>query len=186
MSTFSERLTFLIETHAKGRHTAFSKKAGIPKTTMQGYVDGRFPKFNHLVRIRETYGVNLDWLMTGEGEVYNKDRKGRIVAEEEPPYTVQKNCTGVDLASLAGLEGLGDLLKMTTAILTSKTEYSGSLAANIRSFYHSLELEKRTAKLESECDELRKEVVDLRKEVAAMREALKLAIPQADPEESAA
>lgn len=68
--------------------------------------------------------------------------------------------------SLVSTEALGDLMKMTTAILTSPTEYAGSLAANIRSFYRSLELEKRTAKLENECK-------DLRQRLAALEDKLK-------------
>ena len=71
---------------------------------------------------------------------------------------------------------LGELVKMTTEVLMSRTEYSGSLAANIRSFHHSLELEKRTAKLEGECD-------DLRKRVAALEEKLTGAPPGEDCEE---
>jgi phage repressor protein C with HTH and peptisase S24 domain len=67
---FSERLNFLVTEHSGGKVTHFAKKAGIPPGTFDNYLKGRLPQAEQLLRIRETYGVNIDWLLTGEGEPY--------------------------------------------------------------------------------------------------------------------
>lgn len=42
-----------------------------------------------------------------------------------------------------------EMLKMTRTVLESGTEFSDSLAANIRSFFHSVQMEKRLSDVES-------------------------------------
>ena len=37
---------------------------------MQNYKNGRMPSADHLIRIRETFNIDLNWLLTGEGEMY--------------------------------------------------------------------------------------------------------------------
>lgn len=55
-------------------------------------------------------------------------------------------------------EEAGQLLEMASKILISQTQYSASLAANIRSFYHAVELEERISKIENEVEVLRRKV----------------------------
>lgn len=64
------RLLLLAERHADGKHTIFAKKADIPASTFQGYLQGRSPHPDHLLRLRETYGVSIDWILSGDGPVY--------------------------------------------------------------------------------------------------------------------
>lgn len=81
MENFLDRLKFLIDSLADGKHTVFAKNAGIPISTFQGYLNGRFPKQNHLLRIREHYNVNIDWLSSGIGEPFLRETFG-------PPQTL--------------------------------------------------------------------------------------------------
>lgn len=61
------RLSELVEEFANGNKANFAKTSDIPKTTFYGYLDGRNPKIEHLLKIREKYHVSLDWLLSGEG-----------------------------------------------------------------------------------------------------------------------
>jgi transcriptional regulator with XRE-family HTH domain len=153
-------------------------RTGMATRTVQRAEKGFIPTPLYQQKFRSLFGKPFDNCLP------DTVQKDSIVAEEHGLYGVTGKKTAESIYKDRGstqVDGvdLGDLLTMTTAILTSTTEYSGSLAANIRSFYRSLELEKRTAKLESECGELRERVV-------ALEEKLKLVTPQADPEESAA
>lgn len=50
----------------------FLQIAGIPGSTFQYYINGRMPSGDHLIRIHEKFGVRVDWLLTGEGEMTEK------------------------------------------------------------------------------------------------------------------
>jgi transcriptional regulator with XRE-family HTH domain len=70
MGDISERLLFLVKRHTKGKVTVFAKKAGIPPSTFQYYINDRMPHGEHLKRICETFNVNLNWLLIGKGDPY--------------------------------------------------------------------------------------------------------------------
>lgn len=72
MRTFTDRLLFLVDRHADGKPTVFAKKAGISGGTFHAYIKGRLPHAEQLIRIRECYDVNINWLLTGEGEIYTE------------------------------------------------------------------------------------------------------------------
>ncbi|MEW6670189.1 MAG: helix-turn-helix domain-containing protein [Thermodesulfobacteriota bacterium] len=132
MSTLIERLLRVIAEKADGKHTIFAKSAGIPTTTMQGYVKGRTPHVDHLIRIRDTYRIDLNWLLTGEGEMVWSDSKDTsiIYKEGDDPELIE-------------------LLQMTREVLKSDTNYASSLSANIRSFHESVQLKRQIRDLDS-------------------------------------
>jgi hypothetical protein len=75
METFFDRMRWLVNKFGKGRKHTFGKKLMIPKATMQRYVVDRIPDTEYLVRINETFNVNLNWLLTGKGDpiIVDKD-----------------------------------------------------------------------------------------------------------------
>jgi Bacteriophage CI repressor helix-turn-helix domain len=143
MSNLSDRLSEIVSEKARGKHTIFAKNAGIPTSTFQGYINGRLPHSEHLIRIRETYSVNINWLLTGKGEKYIREEDSR---EYSACY---------EEVNLNDSPGMMDLLVITREILQSGTGYSESLAANIRSFRIAVITEKRLNKMESEVAELK-------------------------------
>ena len=78
--------------------------------------------------------VNLQWLITGEGEMIREDKKGSLYNKVEPDEDPE----------------IVDLLSRTVEILRSDTDYSASLSANIRSFHHAVKTENRLDTLEAE------------------------------------
>ena len=53
--------------------TDFSRYSGIPYTTIQEYIyDNRMPGGESLLKICTNLSVSMDWLMTGEGEMYKE------------------------------------------------------------------------------------------------------------------
>lgn len=130
---FINRLMDLVSKHSGGKHTHFAKKAGIPTSTFQCYIQGRSPHADHLLRIRETFGVNMDWLLTGEGPIYIDTARaegGRGLADEDP-----------EVAEL--LEGARRVLKSGNPVAFD------ALERNIRYFDHAVATEKRLESLET-------------------------------------
>lgn len=126
MGNISDRLKELVNKHADGKHTVFAKKAGIPTSTFQYYIDGRYPKAEHLIRIYETYNININWLLTGIGEIYN----GEGGYEDE------------DLI-------VSELLEEARKVLTSGDQIAFDvLERNIRYFSHAIDTERRLISIE--------------------------------------
>jgi hypothetical protein len=66
-----QRLKYVVETVSGGKHTVFAKKCGIPPGSFQAYINGqRIPPTEHLIKILTVCGINLNWLLIGEGEPF--------------------------------------------------------------------------------------------------------------------
>lgn len=133
----TERLSFLIASLADGKHTVFAKKAGIPISTFQAYINkGRPPHLEHLLRIHEIFSVDINWLVTGEGHPFIKKVEPSAI-DPDPE--------------------INEMLEMTRAVITSNTGFAHSLKANIRSFYDAVETQNKLDQLEQRISEVEKQ-----------------------------
>ena len=91
--------------------------------------------------------VNFNYILTGKGNMIRGagDEMGEPESIKEDPET-------------AGL------LSMTREILKSDTDYSASLAANIRSFHRAIETEKRLQIMESRLGVVEKRLKEIPEE----------------------
>ena len=53
---------------------SLATKVGVSLTTIQNYEGGKFPKGEHAVSLARNLGCTIDWLLTGEGPVYDPTR----------------------------------------------------------------------------------------------------------------
>ena len=65
-----DNLLKLVNIHSEGNAAAFAKKAGIRQSTFHRYLNDRMPNVESLNAICNTYDVNLNWLLTGRGEMH--------------------------------------------------------------------------------------------------------------------
>lgn len=67
--TVGDRLDGLIKARDKGSVLAASRRTGLPQRTLAHIVKGDTanPRRDVLLRIAETYGVRLEWLLAGKG-----------------------------------------------------------------------------------------------------------------------
>jgi hypothetical protein len=71
LDTIKKRLEYVVEILSDGKHTVFAKKCGIPPGSFQAYINGeRVPPSEHLVKLITVFGINLNWLLVGEGEPF--------------------------------------------------------------------------------------------------------------------
>lgn len=67
MATISDRLREII---GQGSVHAFAKRCEVSGTAMRQYLEGSIPSADKAARIASQSGVNLQWLVTGEGPKY--------------------------------------------------------------------------------------------------------------------
>ncbi len=134
-----------------------AKKVGVSKTTIQNYESGIIPKGKYLAKLSRVLKCSIDWLLIGEESPYIKE----AFILEDPSWMTEKELAEYhdkirDGKSpiYKGMEELEDsetagLISMTREILKSDTDYSASLAANVRSFHHAIKTENRLNGVES-------------------------------------
>jgi transcriptional regulator with XRE-family HTH domain len=72
-----ERIKLLVDRFASGKYTVFARNSGIPVSTFKNYVDGSSnPTSEHLKKIASVFGVNLNWLILGEGGPFVERKQG--------------------------------------------------------------------------------------------------------------
>ena len=105
----------------KRRQGKFAKIIGISPSFLSEVVNLKSgPSFSLLFGIAKEFpGINLNWLLTGEGEIIKSDG---IDQDADPE--------------------VAELVNLTKEVLKSGTDYSSSLTANIRSFYHAIRTER--------------------------------------------
>jgi phage repressor protein C with HTH and peptisase S24 domain len=70
-----ERLKIAVKEITNGNLKEFAKQADIPYRTFQSYISGeREPGANNLSKISARLCISLDWLLTGDGEMFRQER----------------------------------------------------------------------------------------------------------------
>lgn len=80
LKTEQERIRYIFEQTGQTQ-LEFATSLGIGQPHLSGVMSIRKPSKRLLVMISEKTGANVDWLTTGEGDVYRKPSRG----EEDPP-----------------------------------------------------------------------------------------------------
>lgn len=79
----SERLKQLMEVKGFNLKT-FSEQAEIPYRTLQNYIlSGREPNSEALMRLHTRLGVNLNWLVCGNGDMFADEPNSLHLTESE-------------------------------------------------------------------------------------------------------
>lgn len=80
----------------------FSRQTGIPYQSLLNYLGGkREPNLENLQKIAIQTNCNLNWLLTGEGEMFRRGEKGELkVSEKVPIYNVREDPEIVEILKL--------------------------------------------------------------------------------------
>jgi len=116
----------------------FAKLLGISHGSLSNIENNKTkPSADPLGALIHKTNINIYWLFTGEGNPFIDRSISKKVIEEVP---------------------ISEMLSMTNTVLESETVYSETLAANIKSSFKALELERRTSTLEEKYDQLTKKL----------------------------
>ncbi|VVS92210.1 helix-turn-helix domain-containing protein [Desulfoluna spongiiphila] len=73
MENIVKRLRSVVAHVSNGNARDFARKCDIPYGTLQGYFRKRLPHAEHLIRMANNVGVNINWLLTGNGEMFGTE-----------------------------------------------------------------------------------------------------------------
>jgi len=79
----NKRLKLVIENKFKGKNTLFSEAIGISPQHLQAYLTGRSNPGSEKIEKIGKLGVNIHWLVTGEGEMEFQKPENEIIELKE-------------------------------------------------------------------------------------------------------
>lgn len=81
----NKRLKLLREKNLNLTQGKFADSLGVPLTTISKYERGEVkPASEFLIKLSKIYGVNLNWLLTGEGTMFKSGSQDRLVNIPDP------------------------------------------------------------------------------------------------------
>ena len=84
-SPFVIRLETLINDIAEGKKIKFAEMLGVSPAYIDRWTNqGSLPSAEHLANIHDKLNININWLLTGEGEKFIKSRVGYAHQKEQP------------------------------------------------------------------------------------------------------
>lgn len=86
MEEITKKFNYLVELLADGNLSHLSREIGVSQNTLYKYTQGRPPHVATLLAIRKVYGINLNWLIAGDGEMTGPEKNRR----NEPPKVSHK------------------------------------------------------------------------------------------------
>ena len=101
--TIHDRIAQLVETFGSGKNTVFASIIGSNEANVRGYKSKVMPKFDFLEKIARNLDVNLKWLLTGEGSMFNDENKALL--EVMPSDDESATIPLVDISVAAGCGG---------------------------------------------------------------------------------
>lgn len=123
--SLSDRLLLLIDDFAGkeyGGKKRFAEMLGVTQANINNWINlGSLPSSEHLANIQKKLGVNIIWLLTGEGEMF--------VKKESPP-TVHEALTGYGFNS----EEREYIDKLITIFRTKDAGTKSAIMQNINTF----------------------------------------------------
>lgn len=81
----NKRLKLLREKNLNLTQGKFADSLGVPLTTISKYERGEVkPTSEFLIKLSKIYGVNLNWLLAGEGTMFKSGSQDRLVNIPDP------------------------------------------------------------------------------------------------------
>jgi len=69
MDKMSDRIRFVADKYVGGNISKLSERLGLRQSTVHNYAVGRTPSVDFLLRLKNIFGVDPTWVLTGEGDI---------------------------------------------------------------------------------------------------------------------
>ena len=67
--TIFDRISTIVEKFGNGKNTVFASLIGVSEANVRNYKNGVMPKADFLEKIARSFDININWLLTGEGNM---------------------------------------------------------------------------------------------------------------------
>lgn len=73
--TIFDRISTIVEKFGNGKNTVFASLIGVSEANVRNYKNGVMPKADFLEKIARSFDININWLLTGEGNMFSSESK---------------------------------------------------------------------------------------------------------------
>jgi|GEM_PF-2686331 len=128
----------------------FAAIFGVGTNTIYRYESGKNPPdTDFIIKVCEKFNINPSWLLFGEEPKHRREKRKAEAEETSADQTLEEDIN------------IQQLLNMTAKVLLSDTIYRPALAANIKAFNRSIEIEMDNRELRSRLERIEEKMVAL-------------------------
>lgn len=106
--TIFDRISTIVEKFGNGKNTVFASLIGVSEANVRNYKNGVMPKADFLEKIARSFDININWLLTGEGDMLRADgAQGDEKREEKMPVArpASSPTEGIPLIPISAMAG---------------------------------------------------------------------------------
>lgn len=101
--TIFDRISTIVEKFGNGKNTVFASLIGVSEANVRNYKNGVMPKADFLEKIARSFDVNINWLLTGEGNMLRTEsEKEENIPVAHPSDSPMEGIPLIPISAMAG------------------------------------------------------------------------------------
>lgn len=100
--TIFDRISTIVEKFGNGKNTVFASLIGVSEANVRNYKNGVMPKADFLEKIARSFDININWLLTGEGNMLRTEPKEENIPVAHPSDSPMEGIPLIPISAMAG------------------------------------------------------------------------------------
>lgn len=101
--TIFDRISTIVEKFGNGKNTVFASLIGVSEANVRNYKNGVMPKADFLEKIARSFDININWLLTGEGNMLRTEsEKEENIPVAHPSDSPMEGIPLIPISAMAG------------------------------------------------------------------------------------
>ena len=101
--TIFDRISTIVEKFGNGKNTVFASLIGVIEANVRNYKNGVMPKADFLEKIARSFDININWLLTGEGNMLSSEsEKEENIPVAHPSDSPMEGIPLIPISAMAG------------------------------------------------------------------------------------
>lgn len=101
--TIFDRISTIVEKFGNGKNTVFASLIGVSEANVRNYKNGVMPKADFLEKIARSFDININWLLTGEGNMLRSEsEKKENIPVAHPSDSPMEGIPLIPISAMAG------------------------------------------------------------------------------------
>lgn len=100
--TIFDRISTIVEKFGNGKNTVFASLIGVSEANVRNYKNGVMPKADFLEKIARCFDININWLLTGEGNMLRTEPEKENIPVAHPSDSPTEGIPLIPISAMAG------------------------------------------------------------------------------------
>lgn len=100
--TIFDRISTIVEKFGNGKNTVFASLIGVSEANVRNYKNGVMPKADFLEKIARSFDININWLLTGEGNMLRTESEKENIPVAHPSDSPTEGIPLIPISAMAG------------------------------------------------------------------------------------